>query len=109
MNGNDDEPAATAVEPDFCETGAGAHSMPGRLLAFLIRAAMKPWMWIGLILLPISTAPLVWFQSSIPRTPDIGEPFDVAAMRAVTVPDEENAFTVYRQAAALFNHFIKVT
>ena len=48
--------------------------------------------------------------------PDIGEPFDVEAFRAFTIPDDRNAFVLFRQAAAtlkplnryvgqsLFNH-----
>lgn len=34
--------------------------------------------------------------------PDIGEPFDVAAFQAYTLSDEQNAFTFYRKAVALF-------
>jgi hypothetical protein len=32
--------------------------------------------------------------------PDIGDPFDVSAHRQVAIPDDENAFTFYRRAAA---------
>ena len=31
--------------------------------------------------------------------PDVGDPFDVAAFRAVGVPDDQNAFTLFQQAA----------
>jgi hypothetical protein len=34
--------------------------------------------------------------------PDVGEPFDVAAFQAYTLSDEQNAFTFYRKAVALF-------
>ena len=31
--------------------------------------------------------------------PDIGDPFDVEAFRSITIPDDRNAFVLYRQAA----------
>ena len=34
--------------------------------------------------------------------PDIGDPFDVEAFQGETIPDDRNAFVLYRQAAALF-------
>jgi hypothetical protein len=34
--------------------------------------------------------------------PDIGDPFDVAAFRSFTIPDDRNAFVLYRQAARVF-------
>ena len=33
--------------------------------------------------------------------PDVGDPFDVAAFRAFTIPDDRNAFVLYRRAATL--------
>ena len=31
--------------------------------------------------------------------PDIGDPFDVQAFRSFTIPEDRNAFVLYRQAA----------
>lgn len=36
--------------------------------------------------------------TSLNGLPDIGEPFDVAAVRAFHIPDEQNAFTFFRRA-----------
>jgi hypothetical protein len=46
----------------------------------------------------IAALPL-WWSIQLMGLPDIGEPFDVAAYRALTIPDDRNAFVLYRQAA----------
>ena len=38
----------------------------------------------------------VWVRNSLNGLPDIGDPFDVAAFRAFSVPDDQNAFTFLR-------------
>jgi hypothetical protein len=43
---------------------------------------------------------LVRRATSLIGLPDIGDPFNVAAFRAVRVPDDEDAFVLFRQAAA---------
>ena len=43
--------------------------------------------------------PLIFRYSHLARVSDIGDPFDVEAFCSVNVPDDENAFTLYRQAA----------
>jgi hypothetical protein len=53
---------------------------------------------LGLIALMI--AGFSWHATSLRGIPDIGEPFDVAAFSAVKVADEDNAYVLYRQAAA---------
>jgi hypothetical protein len=35
----------------------------------------------------------IWWSTSLNGLPDIGDPFDVAAFRAFSVPDDQNAFT----------------
>ncbi len=45
---------------------------------------------------------LVWRATSLRAIPEIGEPFDTKAFGTVDLPDEWNAFTYYRQAAAKF-------
>jgi hypothetical protein len=37
--------------------------------------------------------------TSLIGLPDVGDPFDVAAFRAFSVPDDQNAFVMFRQAA----------
>lgn len=43
---------------------------------------------------------LVWYRMN--SLAAVGEPFDVRSFVSVSVPDDQNAFTYYRQAASLF-------
>ena len=46
-----------------------------------------------------ATAIAIWWLTSLNGLPDIGDPFDVAAFRAFSVPDDHNAFTYFRRAS----------
>jgi hypothetical protein len=48
----------------------------------------------------VGSGPL-WWATQLWGLPDIGDPFDVAAFRARTIPDDRNAFVLYDQAAAM--------
>src|SRR6516165_12038224 len=49
--------------------------------------------------LPMAAAAFaIWWLTSLNGLPDIGEPFDVAAFRAFSIPDDQNAFTFLRRA-----------
>ncbi|HKI18143.1 MAG TPA: hypothetical protein VKA15_09690 [Isosphaeraceae bacterium] len=71
----------------------------------------SPFQWIGksrrrlraaaLMLLAICAAPVLWWSAQLLGLPDIGEPFDAEAFRATTIPDDRNAFVLYRQAAGV--------
>jgi hypothetical protein len=56
--------------------------------------------WVGL---------LGWRTSRLEGLPDLGEPFDTRALRALRIPDDRNAFTLFAQAAAKarFSDFIE--
>jgi hypothetical protein len=41
-----------------------------------------------------------WWALSLRGLPDVGDPFDVAAFGTVRLPDDQNAFVLYRQAVA---------
>ena len=45
-----------------------------------------------------ATALAIWWLNSLNGLPDIGEPFDVAAFRALSIRDDQNAFTFLRRA-----------
>ena len=45
-------------------------------------------------------AGFVWYRFATPR--DVGEPFDVQRFLSVAVPDDQNAFTYYREAQGRF-------
>jgi hypothetical protein len=51
------------------------------------------------VLLGLIAAPVVWWSTQLLGLPDIGEPFDVQEFRSLTIPDDRNAFVLYRQAA----------
>lgn len=43
---------------------------------------------------------LLWWATSLSGLPDIGMPFDATRFDGIRVPDDENAFVLYRQAGA---------
>jgi hypothetical protein len=55
---------------------------------------------VVLVLLALMAGPPLWWSIQLVGLPDIGEPFDGAAFRALTIPADRNAFVLYGQAAA---------
>ena len=55
---------------------------------------------VGALVLAGSTAFLTWWSTTLTGLPDVGDPFDVAAFTERPVPDEENAYLLYREAVA---------
>jgi hypothetical protein len=51
------------------------------------------------VLLATIAAPPLWWSMQLLGLPDIGDPFDLEAFRAMTIPEDSNAFVLYRQAA----------
>ena len=51
------------------------------------------------LLLAILLAPPLWWSIQLMGLPDVGDPYDVEAFRSFTIPDESNAFVLYREAA----------
>ena len=45
-----------------------------------------------------ATGLAIWWLNSLKGLPDIGDPFDVAAFRALSIPDDQNAFALLRRA-----------
>src|SRR3954453_20926014 len=45
-----------------------------------------------------ATALALWWLRSLSGLPDIGDPFDVGAFRDFSIPDDQNAFTLFRRA-----------
>ena len=50
------------------------------------------------VLLVATAGVLLWRTSRLAGVPDIGDPFDTRPLRALRVPDDRNAFVLYRQA-----------
>jgi hypothetical protein len=57
---------------------------------------------VVLILVASVTGAWLWWATQLMGLPDIGDPFDVEAFRTKSIPDDQNAFVLYRQAASLF-------
>jgi hypothetical protein len=51
------------------------------------------------VLLAMIATPVIWWSIQLLGLPDIGDPFDLEAFRSFTIPDDRNAFVLYRQAA----------
>jgi hypothetical protein len=45
-----------------------------------------------------ATALAIWWLTSLNGLPDIGDPFDVAALRAFSIPEDRDAFVFFRRA-----------
>lgn len=52
------------------------------------------------VLVAMIAAPVIWWSIQLTGLPDIGDPFDVAAFRSRTMPDDRNAFVLYAEAEA---------
>jgi len=81
------------------------------VLVYPLRAVERTrgWRRLGLLALYAVIALLVcgllWRRSQLRELPDVGPPFDVAAFRSPpAVPDERNAFVLYRKAADRFRY-----
>ncbi|MBX6313235.1 MAG: hypothetical protein IRY99_10030 [Isosphaeraceae bacterium] len=90
-------------------------STPPRSLPLPLRLLIAPLLWVerargrrrsALIALYVVAlliaGVLSWRQFNLRHLPDVGEPFDIAAFEARTVPDAENAFLRYRDAMSQF-------
>lgn len=76
-----------------------------RLIAAPIRWLLGTWrraIGLAALLLATAAAPVVWWEVQLWGLPDIGDPFDVAAFEAETIPAERNAFILYNQALHAF-------
>ena len=69
----------------------------------LLRETRRQWLRVTLVLAIgfalAAVAFATWWLTSLNGLPDIGDPFDVAAFRALRTPDDQNAFTFSRRAA----------
>ena len=70
----------------------------GAPLRWIGKSRRRMWGTALLIVVMLASPPLWWTMQLI-RLPDIGDPFDVAAFRAFTIPDDRNAYVLYAQAA----------
>ncbi len=93
--GNDENDASRDAGTQFSNA---AHA--GCTRAWLSKSRRRIWV-AAIVTLSIVASPFVWWALQLIGLPDIGDPFDVAAFDALTIPDERNAFVLYTRAANL--------
>ena len=59
-----------------------------------------PWAWAATVGGVVAAGAMTWWCTQLWGLPDIAAPFDVAAVRDASIPDERNAFFEYRDASA---------
>ncbi|WP_165075635.1 hypothetical protein [Paludisphaera rhizosphaerae] len=66
-----------------------------------VAASRRRMLGTALVVLAIIAAGPIWWATQLLGLPDVGEPFDVEAFRSQTIPDDRNAFVLYRRAEGL--------
>ena len=69
-----------------------------QLLRRRLRQLLRVTLVLAIGLAVAASALAIWWLTSLNGLPDIGDPFDVAAFRAFSIPDDQNAFTFLRRA-----------
>jgi hypothetical protein len=72
-----------------------------QLLRKRLRQLVRVMLVVTICLAVAAGALTVWWLNSLSGLPDIGDPFDLAAYRALHVPDDQNAFVLLRRADGL--------
>jgi hypothetical protein len=79
---------------------AGSGTSPK--LRRLLRRRLRQLTWVLLALMVgiglAGTGLAVWWLTSLNGLPDIGDPFDVGALRAFSIPEDRDAFVFFRRA-----------
>jgi glyoxylase-like metal-dependent hydrolase (beta-lactamase superfamily II) len=69
-----------------------------QLLRKRLRQLLRITLSLAICLALAAAAFAIWWLTSLNGLPDIGDPFDVAAFHAFSVPDNQNPFTFLRRA-----------
>ncbi len=69
-----------------------------QLLRKRLRQLARITLVLAICLAVAASALAIWWLTSLNGLPDIGEPFDVAAFSAFSIPDDQNAFAFLRRA-----------
>ncbi len=77
---------------------SGASSKTLQLLRKRLRQLLHVMLVLTICLAVAATALGVRWLNSLNGLPDIGDPFDVAAFRTFSLPDDQNAFAFFRRA-----------
>jgi hypothetical protein len=76
----------------------GTSSKTVQLLRKRLRQLLRVMLVVTTCLAVAAGALAIWWLNSLNGLPDIGDPFDVAAFRTFSLPDDQNAFTFFRRA-----------
>ena len=77
---------------------SGTSSKTLQLLRKRLRQLLRVMLVLTICLAVAARALAIWWLNSLNGLPDIGDPFDVAAFRTFSLPDDQNAFTFFRRA-----------
>jgi hypothetical protein len=77
---------------------SGTSSKTLQLLHRRLRQLLRVMLVSTICLAVAATALAIWWLTSLNGLPDIGDPFDVAAFRTFSLPDDQNAFIFFRRA-----------
>ena len=89
---------AAEVAPDGAPAASRTPTKLRQLLCRRLRQLGRAMFVLAIGLGLAGTALAIWWLTSLDGLPDIGDPFDVAAMRAFSIPDDQNAFIFFRRA-----------
>ena len=76
----------------------GASSKLVQLLRKRLRQLLRVTLVLAICLVLAATGSAIWWLTSLNELPDIRDPFDVAAFRALCVTEDQNAFALLRRA-----------
>jgi hypothetical protein len=79
-------------------TVSGKPSKSVQLLRKRLRQLLRVVVVLAACIAVAATAFAIWWFNSLNGLPDIGDPFDVAAFRTFSIPDDQNAFAFLRRA-----------
>jgi hypothetical protein len=80
------------------ESVSGGTNKLRQLLRTRARQLVRVTVVLLICLALAAAAVTIWWLNSLNGLPDIGDPFDVATFRGLSVPDDQNAFILLRRA-----------
>jgi hypothetical protein len=87
----------------------GAVSGPSPKLLRLLRKRLRQLVRLTLVvaigLAVAASALAIWWLTSLNRLPGIGDPFDVAALRTFSIPEDRDGFVCFRRANEKRSYF----
>jgi hypothetical protein len=87
--------------PTRSECPVAASGKPSKMVELLrkrLRQLLRVIVVLAACVAAGATALAIWWLTSLNGLPDIGDPFDVGALRGLSIPEDQNAFTYFRRA-----------